>query len=313
MGAPLDRRLWRGRELSRLRRARAGAADPAHRLSRRRRLGGRSPRRRRDLRPRQPTRSSARSSSPARRRRRSRRAITATSCRRRSSSSRSSSPRRCRRYVRPFEREVALPDCDFDLAIDRAGHDRRLRHQPIYAGMVAKYWIEQFARVPVDIDVASEFRYREPVLRAGRAGAVHLANRARPPTRSPRCATRARSGSGSPSSSTCRPARWRARRTCCCRPMPGPEIGVASTKAFTCQLAVLAALAANLARAQGAAEPRARKREIVAHLQRSAGRDQRRARPRRGDRRDGAPRSRRRATCSISAAARTIRWRWKAR
>ncbi len=36
-----------------------------------------------------------------------------------------------------------------------------------YAGLVAKYWIEQFARVPVDIDVASEFRYRQPVLEPG--------------------------------------------------------------------------------------------------------------------------------------------------
>ena len=47
----------------------------------------------------------------------------------------------------------------------------------------------------------------------------------------------------------------------------GPEIGVASTKAFTCQLAVLAALAANLARAKGTTERRTRRREIVAHLQ----------------------------------------------
>ena len=36
-----------------------------------------------------------------------------------------------------------------------------------YAGMVAKYWFEQFARVPVDLDVASEFRYRAPVMEEG--------------------------------------------------------------------------------------------------------------------------------------------------
>src|SRR5688500_20231484 len=36
-----------------------------------------------------------------------------------------------------------------------------------YAGMVAKYWLEQFARVPVELDIASEFRYRQPVLEAG--------------------------------------------------------------------------------------------------------------------------------------------------
>src|SRR3546814_9326894 len=36
-----------------------------------------------------------------------------------------------------------------------------------YAGLVAKYWFEKFARIPVDIDVASEFRYRDPVLESG--------------------------------------------------------------------------------------------------------------------------------------------------
>src|SRR5439155_17488891 len=69
-------------------------------------------------------------------------------------------------YVRPFEGKVALPDIGFDLgsvnrvAIVACGTS-------FYAGMVAKYWFERFARVPVDIDVASEFRYREPVLEKG--------------------------------------------------------------------------------------------------------------------------------------------------
>ena len=91
----------------------------------------------------------------------------------------------------------------------------------------------------------------------------------------------------------------------------GPEIGVASTKAFTCQLAVLAALAANLARAKGRLS-RDEEKEIVAHLQEAPaalnaalGHDE--------DIAAMAHLSRRRATCSISAAARTIRWRSKAR
>ena len=69
-------------------------------------------------------------------------------------------------YVRPFEGEVALPVADADLefvnrlTIVACGTS-------YYAGLVAKYWVEQFARVPVDIDVASEFRYREPVLEPG--------------------------------------------------------------------------------------------------------------------------------------------------
>src|SRR5918993_1078514 len=66
-------------------------------------------------------------------------------------------------YVRPFEGEVALPTGDLDLsAIGRV--TIVACGTSFYAGMVAKYWFEQFARVPVDIDVASEFRYRQPVL-----------------------------------------------------------------------------------------------------------------------------------------------------
>ena len=69
-------------------------------------------------------------------------------------------------YVRPFEGEVALPVADADLeAVDRL--TIVACGTSYYAGLVAKYWVEQFARVPVDIDVASEFRYREPVLEPG--------------------------------------------------------------------------------------------------------------------------------------------------
>ncbi|HEU5285569.1 MAG TPA: glutamine--fructose-6-phosphate transaminase (isomerizing), partial [Sphingomicrobium sp.] len=69
-------------------------------------------------------------------------------------------------YVRPFEGEVALPDAGLDLAaVDRL--TIVACGTSYYAGLVAKYWVEQFARVPVDIDVASEFRYRQPVLEPG--------------------------------------------------------------------------------------------------------------------------------------------------
>src|SRR3546814_18028684 len=66
-------------------------------------------------------------------------------------------------YIRPLEQTVALPQMDFDLG----GIDRITivaYGTSFYAGMVAKYWFETFARVPVDIDVASEFRYRDPLL-----------------------------------------------------------------------------------------------------------------------------------------------------
>src|SRR3546814_5362231 len=69
-------------------------------------------------------------------------------------------------YIRPLEQTVALPQMDFDLsAIDRI--TIVACGTSFYAGMVAKYWFETFARVPVEIDVASEFRYRDPVLPPG--------------------------------------------------------------------------------------------------------------------------------------------------
>ena len=89
----------------------------------------------------------------------------------------------------------------------------------------------------------------------------------------------------------------------------GPEIGVASTKAFTCQLAVMAALATNLARAKGQPLDEA---EIVRQLQQvpeamsaALSHDDEIAAMARG--------SRRRATSSISGVGRNTRWRWRAR
>ena len=97
---------------------------------------------------------------------RSRRATTATSCRRRFSSSRPSSHRHLAPILHRADGSIALPQFDFDLS-----SVRRVTivacGTSFYAGMVAKYWFEQFARVPVDIDVASEFRYRDPVLEEG--------------------------------------------------------------------------------------------------------------------------------------------------
>jgi len=167
-------------------------------------------------------------------------------------------------YVRPFEGEVALPDFDFDLsAVDRL--TIVACGTSYYAGLVAKYWFEQFARVPVDIDVASEFRYRAPVLEPGGL-ALFISQ----------------SGETADTLAALRHARNEEQRIAVVVNVPtssmareadlllpthaGPEIGVASTKAFTCQLAVLAALAANLARAKGRLS-RDEEQDIVAHLQ----------------------------------------------
>jgi len=167
-------------------------------------------------------------------------------------------------YVRPFEGEVALPLLGFDLAsiqrvtIVACGTS-------YYAGMVAKYWFEQFARVPVDIDVASEFRYRQPVLEPG--GLALFISQSGETADTLAALRHAREEGQVLAVVVNVPTSSMAREADLLLPThAGPEIGVASTKAFTCQLAVLAALAANLARAKGRLS-RDEEREIVAHLQ----------------------------------------------
>src|SRR3954465_3527137 len=119
-----------------------------------------------------------------------------------------------------------------------------------YAGLVAKYWFERFARLPVEIDVASEFRYREAPLSPGGL-AIFVSQ----------------SGETADTLATLRyakehkqhvlavvnvPTSTIARESDAVMPtLAGPEIGVASTKAFTCQLAVLACLAVAAGRARG--------------------------------------------------------------
>jgi glucosamine--fructose-6-phosphate aminotransferase (isomerizing) len=119
-----------------------------------------------------------------------------------------------------------------------------------YAGLVAKYWFERYARLPVEIDVASEFRYREAPLRKGDL-AIFVSQ----------------SGETADTLASLRYAKEQgqhvmsvvnvqtstiARESDVIMPtLAGPEIGVASTKAFTCQLAVLACLAIAAGRARG--------------------------------------------------------------
>ena len=119
-----------------------------------------------------------------------------------------------------------------------------------YAGIVGKYWFERFARLPVEIDVASEFRYRDVPLSAGGLSIFV-----------------SQSGETADTLATLRyakehkqhalavvnvPTSTIARESDAVMPtLAGPEIGVASTKAFTCQLAVLACLALAAGRARG--------------------------------------------------------------
>jgi glucosamine--fructose-6-phosphate aminotransferase (isomerizing) len=167
-------------------------------------------------------------------------------------------------YVRPFEGEVALPVAESDLAsIERVAIVAC--GTSFYVAMIGKYWIERFAGIRVEVDVASEFRYRDPVLLPNTLGIVI-----------------SQSGETADTLAALRHMKQRGVRTAGIINVPtssmarevdlllpthaGPEIGVASTKAFTCQLAVMAALSANLARAKGRLT-REEERDIVAHLQ----------------------------------------------
>jgi glucosamine--fructose-6-phosphate aminotransferase (isomerizing) len=166
-------------------------------------------------------------------------------------------------YIRQSDNSVALPQMDFDLsAIKRI--TIVACGTSYYAGMVAKYWFEQFARVPVDIDVASEFRYRDPVLEEG---GLSLFISQSGETADTLAALRHCKQAGQTIAVVVNvPTSSMAREADLLLPThAGPEIGVASTKAFTCQLAVLAALAAHLAVKKGRMD-RAEEQEVVKHL-----------------------------------------------
>ena len=168
-----------------------------------------------------------------------------------------------RSYIRQVDQTVALPQFDFDLSsisrvtIVACGTS-------YYAGMVAKYWLEQFARLPADIDFASEFRYRDPVLEPG---GLCLFISQSGETADTLAALRHCKAQGQTIAVVVNvPTSSMAREADLLLPThAGPEIGVASTKAFSCQLAVLAALAAHMAVKRGLMD-RAEEAEVVKHL-----------------------------------------------
>lgn len=133
-----------------------------------------------------------------------------------------------------------------------------------YAGLVAKYWFERYARIPVDVDVASEFRYREPPLEQG---GMSLFISQSGETADTLAALRYCAAEGqyitallnSPESTIARESQVVFPTLC------GPEIGVASTKAFTAQLTALASLAVAAGVARGVLDPD-REAELVRAL-----------------------------------------------
>ena len=118
------------------------------------------------------------------------------------------------------------------------------------AGMIGKYWIEKFAHLPVDVDIASEYRYREPPIDKG--GLIIVVSQSGETADTLACLKYARDN-GARSVAVVNVATSSIARLAdvTAPTLAGPEIGVASTKAFTCQLVAMAALALALGRARG--------------------------------------------------------------
>jgi len=133
-----------------------------------------------------------------------------------------------------------------------------------YAGLVAKYWFERFARLPVEIDVASEFRYRDVPLSAG--GLSIFVSQSGETADTLATLRHAKEHKQHALAVVNVPSSTIARESDTVMPtLAGPEIGVASTKAFTCQLAVLACLALAAGRARGVLSEE-EEREVVRAL-----------------------------------------------
>ena len=153
-------------------------------------------------------------------------------------------------FFNPVERSIHLPELPVALGeVPRI--DIVACGTSYYAGLVARYWFERLARVPVDIDIASEYRYRDPPHNGGALGLFI-----------------SQSGETADTLAALRHARQRGQTVlslvnmaestmaresdAVLQTLAGPEIGVASTKAFTTQLATLACLVIACARARGA-------------------------------------------------------------
>jgi glutamine---fructose-6-phosphate transaminase (isomerizing) len=154
------------------------------------------------------------------------------------------------RMVNPGTRAVALPDLPFDFAslpritISACG-------SAYYAGLIGRWWFEAISRIETDIDVASEFRYRTPPMAKGGLGILVSQSGETADTMAALHYMREQhqhvlSIVNVPESSMARAS------DAVLETVAGPEVSVASTKAFTAQLSVLACLAIAAGRARGA-------------------------------------------------------------
>jgi glucosamine--fructose-6-phosphate aminotransferase (isomerizing) len=170
-------------------------------------------------------------------------------------------------YLDPAGPNVRLADPKVSQALARA---TRLTISACgtayYAGLVGKYWFEKLARLPVEIDVASELRYRDPVYpKDGLALFISQSGE----TADTLAALRDAKACGQTTLAIVNvPESSIAREADIVLPtFAGPEIGVASTKAFTCQLAALASLAVAAGRARGTLDATAEKKLCTALLE----------------------------------------------
>ena len=155
------------------------------------------------------------------------------------------------RYVDGFSETVSIPDLG---KVDLEAIDQLFLvacGTASYAGRVAEYWLESIARIAVKCDIASEFRYRTPVL-GPKSAAMFISQSGE--TADTLAALRYAKQAGLATLSVLNvPQSSMWRETDCILPtLAGPEIGVASTKAFTAQLTALAAFTIALAKARGA-------------------------------------------------------------
>jgi glucosamine--fructose-6-phosphate aminotransferase (isomerizing) len=166
-------------------------------------------------------------------------------------------------YINPATGHITLPEEILALAnssritISACG-------TAFYAGMVAKYWLEQTARIPVETDIASEFRYREAPMPPGGASLfISQSGETLDTLEALRYAKR----QGQKIISLLNTVESTIERESdhVLRTLAGPEIGVASTKAFTTQLTTLACLAIALACEKGSISP-AREKQLTTAL-----------------------------------------------
>ena len=153
-------------------------------------------------------------------------------------------------FFNPHERTVTLPELPVNFA-----EVTRLQllacGTSYHAALVARYWFERIARLPCDIDIGSEFRYREPLLAKG---GVALGVSQSGETADTLAALRLARSLGQKVLSVVNVAESTMAREAdgVLLTHAGPEVGVASTKAFTTQLTVLACVAIAAARSRGA-------------------------------------------------------------